>query len=62
MVHVGIKFSHGSGGSGMCWDPKALFPTRDKHGHSIGRQSALVERCFVWRRGKEKVAGSVSLT
>jgi len=62
LVHVGTSFSHGSGGSGMCWDPKALFPNRDKYSYSIDEQLALVKRCFVCRRGKERVAGSVSLT
>lgn len=62
LVHVGTSFSHGSGRSGVWRDPKALFPNRDKYSHSIGKQSALVERCFVWRRGKERVAGSFSLT
>ena len=47
----------------MYWDPKALFLDRDSDCQRIGKQSALVvERCGVWRRGRERVSGSVSLT
>ena len=44
-------------------DPKVLFLGRDSGRPWIGRQSAFaLERCCVWRRGRERVAGSVSLT
>ena len=41
---------------------RVLVLAPDKRCQEIDKQPALVERCNVWRRGRERVSGSVSLT